>query len=109
MLRANGLGPLVFDAGSSDNRFVALSRQSPCVTKARAQQKRLWLLDEKRENASRLMTTHYAWMQGWRDVFLQDVIKHAGSDLAVREAIGNATTAPVINSVLKAILQVPRN
>ena len=100
-------GHLIWDAGSSDDRFVACHQKSPCVTKARASTHRLWMMDRENRRACRLGTKQLAFFQGWSGSMLTLALKH-GSDKNVREAIGNSMTLPVIRSLIRMMNSVPR-
>ena len=94
---------IVGDMGASRQRPHFKVHSSMCITKARAEQRRLWLLDASLKNRACMPTALMSLLQGWS---MSEYTHMASfiSDKELRGALGNGMTKSVMRSWLQLLV-----
>ena len=91
----------VADFGASPTRQTVQEHISPCVTKARAESRRLYLVTPGATQAARLTLIQLGFLQGWSQDDVTAMLEVADQkDCKVGAALGNGMTVPVVQAII---------
>ena len=105
LLADSGSGPndFVADMGASKQRPCAMLNVSPTVTKARAEQNRLYIFDASIQTCSVLSVASLALLQGWNRSSYKKMANFIEPAL-LAGALGNGMTKPVLGDIIRTML-----